>query len=105
MRILAFIFAFIIGGFGILLTVSNFYLSFLRYPIHKRFYSNEEYHFVSGVPLIGSGLLWICALIFMLVQSSTLVLATIVISLFDTGGTHWFPVVLIVMYVQKRKRS
>ena len=67
----------------------NFYLSFLRYPIHilhKK--PKEAYQWVSGVPLLGSLLVGLS-----LVQLYTVPVAlwiAIVLILIDTGGIHWF---------------
>ncbi len=84
------ILAFILVGLGTLITALNFYLSFVRYPLHRLFHKDKSYKFASGLPLIGSILLWVGAYIFL--SSGTLNYAAFAlgVSLFDTGGIHWF---------------
>jgi hypothetical protein len=68
--------------------VLNFYLSFVRYPLHRWRFGEAKYHGVSGVPLFGTLLvmlglpvmphaIWPVALCFVLL-------------LVDTGGPLWF---------------
>jgi hypothetical protein len=70
-------------AFGALITFSNVYLSFLRDPIHPaRGGTSEAFHWVSGIPLLGSLLLWIS--IGLLPFTSLKWLAGI-LSILDTG--------------------
>jgi predicted membrane channel-forming protein YqfA (hemolysin III family) len=81
--------AFVLFGLGTLITFLNFYLSFVRYPLYRlRGGATDEYKWVSGAPLVGSLLLWVSAAV--LRQYPGFAWAAIVISLFDTGGFHWF---------------
>ena len=78
----------VLFAIGTFLTVSNLYLSFLRPLIHLlKGGTRETYKWVSGIPLFGSLLLWIS-----IPMLSTVPLRWIaaILSLFDTGGIHWF---------------
>lgn len=78
-----FVFAF--GGF---LCMVNFYLSFLRYPIHRLFGGKDaEYQWVSGIPLFG--ILSVLGLV-MIPKSGWLSLLALLFLLIDTGGIQWF---------------
>ena len=77
---------FIIGG---CLCVLNFYLSFLRYPVHRlRGMPKESYRWVSGIPLFGSA--FVALSLLHLLSSSPILAAGIVLIAIDTGGIHWF---------------
>ncbi len=76
---------FVLGGLG---SIINFYLSFLRYPIHRlRHGKDAKYQWVSGMPLFDALLvlgllllpknLWLCGLAFLLLCV-------------NTGGILWF---------------
>ena len=76
---------FAIGAF---LSLANFYLSFVRYFVHRALGgSKESYRFVSGIPLFGSLLLWASI---PLLPSTTLMWLAAALSLCDTAGIHWF---------------
>lgn len=77
---------FIAGGFVCGL---NFYLSFLRYPVHRLLrLPKESFQWVSGAPLVGSVLVAISLLV---LHSITWILVTgVVLILIDTGGVHWY---------------
>jgi hypothetical protein len=83
------IIAWLAFGFGAFLCVTNFYLSFLRYALHRlRGLSQESFRLVSGFPLVGSllvafSLLALRSLPFMLPVGIALIAI-------DTGGIHWF---------------
>ncbi len=86
---------------GALATATNFYLSFLRYPVHRLTGGNrEDYHWVSGIPLFGSLFLWISAVC--LRDFPAFSWAAIVLSAFDTAGLHWFAGVMLNMYLKGR---
>jgi hypothetical protein len=77
--------AFLMGAY---LCVLNFYLSFLRYPIHIRNGGTKEsYKFVSGIPIFGS------LFIYILLRNTNLPPAIfylgVVLICIDTGGLHW----------------
>jgi len=76
---------FALGG---IITLNNICLSFVRYPIHRaRGGDRETYRWVSGIPLFGSLLLWISI---GLLPSPALKWTAGILSIFDTGGIHWF---------------
>ncbi len=78
----------VLFALGAFLTLSNVYLSFLRYPIHlARGGTRETYRWVSGIPVLGSLLLWISIC---LLPSTRLKWLACLLSIFDTGGIHWF---------------
>ncbi|MEK6702304.1 MAG: hypothetical protein AABZ53_08575 [Planctomycetota bacterium] len=78
----------ILFAFGAFVTLTNVYLSFIRYPIHlARGGTRETYRWVSGVPIVGSLFLWISM---GLLASTGLKWLAGILSIFDTGGIHWF---------------
>ena len=79
----------ILFGLGALLCVTNFYLAFLRYPLHRQLgLPKESYHWVSGFPLFGS----MCVAISLLGLHDIPAMIPVgtVLMLIDTGGIHWF---------------
>jgi len=83
----------VLFGLGTFITLLNVYLSFLRYPIHHvRGGTREDYRWVSGVPLVGSLLLWLSIPLLPWVGLRWFAVA---ISLFDTGGIHWFAATML----------
>jgi len=90
----------IIFGFGAFLTLLNVYTSFFRFPIHRLFGGTRaNFRWVSGVPLVGSAFLWLSI---PLLPSGLQRWAAAAISLFDTGGIHWF---IFAMWRQGELRS
>lgn len=88
-------------GLGAFVTCLNFYLSFIRYPLHRaRGGTRETFQWMSGFPVVGSLLLWIGAAF--LYQWPAIMWSAIILSLFDTGGIHWF---IVVMLLQSLKKS
>jgi hypothetical protein len=78
----------ILFALGALVTVMNVYLSFIRYPVHLALGGTREtFRWVSGIPLIGSVFLWLS---FPLLSSVGLRWFAAALSVFDTGGIHWF---------------
>ncbi len=78
--------AFSLGG---LVCLTNFYLSFLRYPLHRlRGLPRESYRWVSGIPLFGS--LFVGLSLLVLHSLPGILPAAIVLIAIDTGGIHWF---------------
>jgi len=74
---------------GALITCLNFYLSFLRYPVHLLSGGyRDNYRWVSGLPLFGSLLLWISMPL--LRDAPSMIWWALVVSMFDTAGLHWF---------------
>ena len=75
----------ILGGF---FCCMNFYLSFLRYPLHRmRCGKKDNYTWMSRVPLIGSFLLALSLL--MHHAFSWLFVMAISLIAIDTGGIRW----------------
>src|SRR5262245_13106626 len=78
---------YILFAIGAFLTLTNVYLSFLRYPIHRAVGGTRaNYRWASGIPLFGSLLLWISI---PFLSSAALRWVAAILSLFDTGGIHW----------------
>lgn len=89
MSLMLYIIGLTLFGVGTLLTLRNFYLSFIRYPLHCWCGgTRENFRWESGIPLFGVLLLWIAACC--LLSQPLLVWSAVMISLFDTGGLHWF---------------
>ena len=94
----------ILFGLGSLLCVTNFYLSFLRYPLHRlRGLPDESYRWVSGFPLFGS--LFVAISLFGLHDIPAMIPVAVVLMLIDTGGIHWFIGSMIYQFVHEKKRS
>jgi len=73
---------------GVLVTMLNFYLSFIRVPLQRRVSPDQVTRWVSGIPFVGSGALWLSAIV--LQTGDWRVPAALAVSIFDTGGLHWF---------------
>lgn len=93
MRTVSIIDALLIAGGGAI-SCLNFYLSFIRYPLHRwRGKPRSEFRWISGFPLVGSlGL--VIGLVLMRfsrgVLPTPLLAVALVIAVLDTGGIHWF---------------
>jgi len=75
-------------GLGGLISVVNFYLSALRYPIFRLIHGKTaEFKWISGFPLLGS--ISIIGFLF-LPKSSWLVATEFLLLSIDSGGLHWF---------------
>lgn len=70
---------------AVLVSAMNFYLSFIR---PARFQHKPDYHFVSGIPMVGSLLVTAGSLIGF--GSVIQAMVGIVALLIDTGGSVWF---------------
>lgn len=91
-------FGFVLGG---IVCAINFYLSFVRFAIHRwRGLQKDSYRWVSGFPMIGSLLVALSLLHF----HSMPVMFAIGIGLIaaDTGGIHWF-IFTIIFHLVARK--
>ncbi|WP_145431109.1 hypothetical protein [Lacipirellula limnantheis] len=78
----------VLFALGAFVTLANVYLSFIRYPVHLALGGTREtYRWVSGFPLVGSLFLWLSI---PLLSSVGLRWFAVALSLFDTGGIHWF---------------
>lgn len=96
------IFSYVILAVGILATCLNIYLSFFRYAIYKlKGGDKENYKWVSGVPLIGSLFIWICTPLLM--PYPILLWSALTLTIFDTGGIHWFIVSILWQIIFKPK--
>jgi hypothetical protein len=88
---------FAIGAFVCCL---NFYLSFLRYPLHRLL--GRECKWVSGFPGVGS--VMVVGSLVELHESPVLFWAGVTIALLDTGGLHWFAGIMLWMYLFHRDK-
>jgi hypothetical protein len=88
-------------GIGSLFTAINFYLSFIRYPLHRRFRPEVPYHHASGLPLLGSGILWLSAFALWQMGHQNYAIVISALSLFDTAGLHWFVGTMIYIHCTK----
>ncbi len=89
----------IVGGFSCAL---NFYLSFLRYPLHKlRRGSDVEYRWASGIPVVGSVLVLMS--LASLHLETWLLYTALTLMLVDTGGIHWFLGAMLYEGISKKK--
>lgn len=79
------IFAYSLFVIGVLVSLLNFYFSFVL-PVIDRL-RNRKASFTSGIPLFGSLLLVIS--FFCFPGDHVLSLPALIIALFDTGGLHW----------------
>ena len=80
----------ILASIGVVVTIINFYLSFIRYPLHRLRYKSLPFRWISGFPLVGSLLLWIASLSFWLSGNGRYATVALILSIFDTGGIHWY---------------
>jgi hypothetical protein len=87
---------YIIFAMGSLISLLNFYLSFLRYGVYKLL--KKECKWESGIPLFGSLFLFV-SLMFLYKNLWILILG-IALILIDTGGILWF--VAIMTYYKIR---
>jgi hypothetical protein len=71
---------------GACISLLNFYLSFLWYPLNKLL--GWECPWVSGFPLVGS--LSLVAAALLLWNSPQWFWSCLGLALLDTGGLHWF---------------
>ena len=80
---------YVLLAFGCFLSLTNFYLSFLRYPLFRlRGGAPEDYHWMSGYPLVGSLVVLIC--LPFVFSNAWLFWIGIICAALDTGGVHWF---------------
>lgn len=96
--------AIVLCGIGCLVTALDFYLSFLRYPLHRLSGgTRENYRWVSGLPLFGSMFLWLGAAF--LTEQPPLLWSALIVSLLDTGGLHWFIATMVWYHVMRKPLS
>jgi hypothetical protein len=93
--------AFVLGTF---LCLTNFYLSVLRYLLHRlRGLPRESYRWVSGIPLFGS--LLVALSLLGLYAPPGMLPAAIALIVIDTGGIHWLLGVMIYQSVYGKKQK
>jgi hypothetical protein len=89
---------------GTLLCLINFYLSFLRYPLHRLCgLSRESYRWESGIPIFGS--LFVGLSLFGLYTIPWMLPTAITIMAVDTGGLHWFIGVMIYQSFHEKRQK
>jgi hypothetical protein len=88
----------VVLGLGAVIAITNFYLSFLRYPICRM--RGCPFTWKSGVPLLGSVLLVFGA--FLAQSRPALFWLCLAVALIDTGGPHWFVGTMLWNRYQKR---
>lgn len=81
----------------------NFYLSFLRHPLHRRVNRGRPFIASSGIPLIGSLLLWVGAYLLLSAGAARLGASALILSAFDTGGIHWLLISLGYQWLVGRR--
>ena len=87
---------------GTFIACLNLYFSFIRYPVHRwRGGTRNDYRWVSGIPAVGSILLWLGARL--LVGRPALMWTAIGISLIDTGGLPCFVATMLYMSLSGRR--
>ena len=87
---------------GLVIVGVNVYVSWIRSPLIKKLRPDAAVRWVSGIPLIGSAALWLSA--WLLPDDSRLVPIALGVSLFDSGGPHWF-IATLAWHALQRKRS
>lgn len=81
--------AYVLLAFGCILSLVNFYLSFLRYPVHRlRGRAADDYRWISGYPLVGSLVVFAC--LPFVYHVPLLFWVGVGCAALDTGGLHWF---------------
>ena len=80
----------------------NFYLSFLRYPIHRLAGGTKDnYKWVSGAPVFGSVFVALSLVVFW--DTPWILVTAVVLILIDTGGLHWFAAAMLYQTLRKEK--
>ncbi len=91
-------------AFGGALCCLNFYLSFLRSPLHRlRGRSRENYQWVSGIPVFGS--LFTAVALFGLNEITWARWLAIVLILIDSGGLHYFALIMLWAYLGRDRQD
>ncbi len=86
---------------GSLISLLNFYFSFLRYGVYKLL--KRKYKWESGIPLFGSLFLFV-SLLFLYKNPYILILG-IALILMDTGGILWFIAIMIYYKIKDRRNG
>jgi hypothetical protein len=77
---------------------TNFYLSFVRVPIH--WWLGWQCRHISGIPLVGT--LFLIAALALLECSALVCIGAVVLCAIDTGGLVWFCLVMCWMAMRKK---
>lgn len=80
----------VLASLGAWITGINFYLSFIRYPMHRLMQRDKPYKWISGFPFVGSLFLWLAAVLFWWLDFRHWAFGAVAFSLLDTGGPIWF---------------
>jgi hypothetical protein len=81
-----------------LIAASNFYLSFVRAPVH--WCLGWECPNISGVPVVGS--LFLVAAVALVKWSAFVWLGVLLLCAIDTGGVVWFCLVMAWEFTKKK---
>jgi hypothetical protein len=97
----------VLFGVGAIVCLLNCSLSWLRYPQHRlRGGAPENYRWVSGFPVVGSVLVAMAWLLWLRGEGSRPLDVTAgLLVLIDTGGIHWFLLVMFTHWARSRGRS
>lgn len=79
-------YAYILLTIAGVITAYNFYLSWIRYPLHQVLRAGESFRFVSGLPMIGFVLLCLATLAFINAAGVPPYKMIIILAILDTGG-------------------
>jgi hypothetical protein len=79
------VFGYSLLGFSLSVALVNFYLSFLRHPLHRLL--KREARYVSGLPLVGT--LMLPGAVFLLNGCNRLWAIILAQLILDTGGLLW----------------
>lgn len=89
-----------IFALGAFISIFNFYLSFVRYPIFCLLRKKEFYKFSSGIPLFGNIFNLVSIIAF---WGTKIAILAAVFLLIDTGGLLWFAYSMLDQYFKKQK--
>jgi len=82
----------------------NFYLSFLRYPLHRlQGRPRESFAGASGIPVLGS--LFVGLSLLGLHHVPHMWPIAIALAALDTGGVHWFAGTMVYRWVRGKRQD
>lgn len=90
--------AYALLAYGCAVSLNNFYLSFLQFPLYRLRGGNPD-HFKSQSLVVLVGSLLIVAFLFSVAGSPWLFWAGVTCAVFDTGGPHWFALYMLLRRV------
>lgn len=91
-----------IFGLGGFISILNFYLSFIRYPLHCLLSLKDDYKNISGYPMLGTVLNVISIIGF---WGTKMALLATVFLFIDTGGFLWFAYSMLVQQLKRNKNN